>query len=234
MDCGLGAAAPPSNLRIAVIIQRIEQKPLPLGGSTEGQHRQNFIQRLPLADQFLRGGTVGQNAMGGDYVLVTLASVPAPPLFPVKAPLGTLGQLPELVKGGGVLIGHFAAVSLDGNFHRVILLFRFGEVRNLNRKGGPRHRGRMGQSPEKAKMPEQHKAVRALGVAIWVDKKRLFSQTWVEFAVAGVRLFLTVVYTIKRTRQYLLTVAVSFQSKRADNRISNLRVIGSASARLAL
>ena len=92
----------------------------------------------------------------------------------------------------------------------------------------------MERPTEKAKAPEQHKAIRALGVAIWVDKKRLFSQTWVEFAVAGVRLFLTVVYTIKRTRQYLLTVAVSFQSKRADNRISNLRVIGSASARLAL
>jgi hypothetical protein len=52
----------------------------------------------------------------------------------------------------------------------------------------------MGQSPEKAKMPEQHKAVRALGVAIWADKKRLFSQTWVGDAAAGIRLFLTSAY----------------------------------------
>jgi hypothetical protein len=52
----------------------------------------------------------------------------------------------------------------------------------------------MGQSPEKAKMPEQHKAVRALGLAIWADKKRLFSQTWVGDAAAGIRLFLTSTY----------------------------------------
>ena len=127
-----------------------------------------------------------------------------------------------------------AASQGDAVAINTVLRHYEGYKRNLNRRGGPRHRGRMGQSPEKAKMPEQHKAVRALGVAIWVDKKRLFSQTWVEFAVAGVRLFLTVVYTIKRTRQYLLTVAVSFQSKRADNRILHLRVIGSASVRLAL
>ena len=69
MDCGLGTAAPPPDLRIAVIVQRIEQKPLPLGFGAEGQHRHNFIQRLPLADQFLRGGAVGQNALGGDYVM---------------------------------------------------------------------------------------------------------------------------------------------------------------------
>ena len=55
MDCGLGAAAHPPNLRIAEIVQRIEQKPLPLGRRTEGQHRQNFLQRFLLADQFLRG-----------------------------------------------------------------------------------------------------------------------------------------------------------------------------------
>jgi len=52
----------------------------------------------------------------------------------------------------------------------------------------------MGQSPEKAKMPEQHKAVRALGLAIWADKKRLFSQTWVGDAAAGIRLFLICTY----------------------------------------
>jgi hypothetical protein len=49
-----------------------------------------------------------------------------PPLFPVKAPLGAFGQLPELVNGGSVLIGQFAAVSFDGDFHLVVLLFRFG------------------------------------------------------------------------------------------------------------
>ena len=126
MDCGLGAAAPPSNLRIAEIVQRIEQKPLPLGRCAEGQHRQNFIQRFLLADQFLRGGAVGQNALGGNYVLVTLAPVPVPPLFPVKAPLSALGQLPELIQGSSVLIGQLAAISLDGDLHRVVLLFRFG------------------------------------------------------------------------------------------------------------
>ena len=126
MDCGLGTAAPPPDLRIAVIVQRIEQKPLPLGFGAEGQHRHNFIQRLPLADQFLRGGAVGQNALGGNYVFVTLAPVPMPPLFPVKAPLGALDQFPKFLKGGGVLIGHLAAVSLDGDLHLVVLLFRFG------------------------------------------------------------------------------------------------------------
>ena len=60
------------------------------------------------------------------------------------------------------------------------------------------------------------------------------SQAWVEVAAAGIRLFLTVVYITKRTQQHLLTVAVSFQRKRADNRIFNLRVIGPASMRLAL
>ena len=126
MDCGLGAAAQPPNLRIAVIVERIEQKPLPLGRRTEGQNRQNFLQSFLLADQFLRSGAVGQTALGGNYVLVTLVSVPVPPLLPVKAPFGALGQLPKFLKGGGVLIGHLAAVSLDGDLHLVVLLFRFG------------------------------------------------------------------------------------------------------------
>jgi len=52
----------------------------------------------------------------------------------------------------------------------------------------------MGQSPEKAKMPEQHKAVRALGVAIWADKKLLFSQAWVGDAAVRIRLFLICTY----------------------------------------
>ncbi len=111
---------------VDVIVQRIKQKPLPLGGGAEGQHRQNFVHRFLLADQFLRGGAVGQNALGGNYVLVTLAPVPMPPLLPVKAPLGALGQLPKLVESGGILIGQLAAVSLDGDLHLVVLLFRFG------------------------------------------------------------------------------------------------------------
>ena len=117
-----------------------------------------------------------------------------PPLLPLKAPLGALGQLPELVKGGGILIGQLAAISLDGDLHRVILLFRFGEMQNLNRKGGPRHLGRRERPAEKAKAPEQHKAIRALGMMVWADWKRLFSQPWVEFVVVGVRLFLTSAY----------------------------------------
>lgn len=57
--CVLGATAHFSNLHIAEIVQRIEQEPLPLGVGTERQHRQNFIQRFPLADQFFRRGAVG-------------------------------------------------------------------------------------------------------------------------------------------------------------------------------
>ncbi|NBK19231.1 hypothetical protein D1157_12530 [Anaerotruncus sp. X29] len=47
---------------------------------------------------------------------------------------------------------------------------------------------------EKAKAPEQHKAIRALGMAVWTGWKRLFSQPWVRCAAAGVRLFLTSAY----------------------------------------
>ncbi|NBI11988.1 hypothetical protein D1641_18730, partial [Colidextribacter sp. OB.20] len=67
-------------------------------------------------------------------------------------------------------------------------------MRNLNRKGGERQRGWIERPAEKAKTPEQHKAVRALGLAIWADKKRLFSQTWVGDAAAEIRLFLTSTY----------------------------------------
>jgi hypothetical protein len=64
-----------------------------LGGGAEGQYRQNFIQRFL---QFFWGSAVGQNALGGNYVLVTLAPVPVLPLFPVKAPFGAFDQLLEL------------------------------------------------------------------------------------------------------------------------------------------
>ena len=111
---------------VDVIVQRIKQKPLPLGGGAEGQHRQNFVHRFLLADQFLRGCAVGQNALGGNYVLVTLMAIPMPPLLPLKAPLGALGQFPKFLKSGGVLIGHLTAISLDGDLHLVFLLFRFG------------------------------------------------------------------------------------------------------------
>ena len=44
IDCGLGAAAPPPNLRIAEIVQNVGREPLSLGGGAQGQHRQNSIQ----------------------------------------------------------------------------------------------------------------------------------------------------------------------------------------------
>jgi hypothetical protein len=52
----------------------------------------------------------------------------------------------------------------------------------------------MERPAEKSKVPEQHEAIRALGVTVWADWKRLFSQAWVEFAAAKVRLFLTSAY----------------------------------------
>jgi len=80
---------------------------------------------------------VGQTALGGDYVLVPLASISVAQLLPVKALFHTLSQLPKLVEGGSVRIGHFAAVSLGGDFHRVILLFRFwGNVKSEQRGRG--------------------------------------------------------------------------------------------------
>ena len=76
-----GAPVYLGNLRKRKTIQGIEQKPLPLSVGAERQHGQKFIQRFPLANQFLRRGTIGQAALRGDYVLVKLASVPVPPLF---------------------------------------------------------------------------------------------------------------------------------------------------------
>ena len=52
----------------------------------------------------------------------------------------------------------------------------------------------MEDTAEKAKAPEQHKAIRALGVIVLANRKRLFSQAWVEVAAAGIRLFLTRAY----------------------------------------
>lgn len=52
----------------------------------------------------------------------------------------------------------------------------------------------MERPAEKAKAPEQHKAIRALGVTVLADGKRLFSKAWVGDAVAEVRLFLTSAY----------------------------------------
>jgi hypothetical protein len=64
----------------------------------------------------------------------------------------------------------------------------------------------------------------------------LFSQTWVECAATEIRLFLIgqVDEQSERIRQYLLAVTVSLSKGKADNRTFNLRVIGSASMRLAL
>ena len=89
----------------------------------------------------------------------------------------------------------------------------------------------MGQPSEKAKTPEQHKAVRALGVAIWADKKLLFSQAWVGDAAVRIRLFLTSTYLfaiawrhppiaaktqkaaalISQSRRFLSDIATTFQ-----------------------
>ena len=57
--CPFRAAAQRSNIRIAEVIQNMEQKPLPLLLGAEGQYRHNLVQRFPLADHILRGGTVG-------------------------------------------------------------------------------------------------------------------------------------------------------------------------------
>ncbi len=54
--------------------------------------------------------------------------------------------------------------------------------------------GQIGKPSEKAKAPEQHKAIRTLGVTVRADGKRLFSQAWVGVAAAGIRLFLTSAY----------------------------------------
>ena len=48
-----------SRFRAQLYFWAMEQKPLPLGVGAERQHRQNFIQRFPLADQFFRRGAVG-------------------------------------------------------------------------------------------------------------------------------------------------------------------------------
>jgi len=42
----------------------------------------------------------------------------------------------------------------------------------------------MERPTEKAKAPEQLKAIRALRVAVCADRKRLFLQVWAEVAVA--------------------------------------------------
>ena len=99
----------------------MEQKPLPLGVGAERQHRQNFIQRFPLADQFLRGGAVGQAALGTDYVLVTLAPVPIPLTLPVEFPIVPLGLFQIVGNLGADLDRHKPPVDFDGNFHRPFL-----------------------------------------------------------------------------------------------------------------
>ena len=88
MNCGLGTAAPPSNLHIAEIVQRIEQKPLPLGGSV-----------------------VRQNALGGDYVFVTLSPIPMPPVD-IKTAAFDFSKPPEIsmIKGCYTTAFSFAVV----------------------------------------------------------------------------------------------------------------------------
>ena len=134
----------------------MEQKPLPLGVGAERQHRQNFIQRFPLADQFFRGGAVGQAALGADYVLVTLAPVPIPLTLPVKFPI-VPSRLFQIVRNlGADLNGHEPPVDFDGNFHRPFLRSDFW---GLNGEGGERQRGRC-RWPGITKTPGRHKAIR--------------------------------------------------------------------------
>ena len=124
---------------------------------TECQHHQNFIQRFPLADQFLRGGAVGQAALRSDYVLVKFAPVPMPPLF--------VGKVLRFVVGLGEIFvdlyrnGHGLPIVVDGNFHRPFLRSDFW---GLNEGGGERQRGHGGW-PGNTKAPGQLKAVRVLG-----------------------------------------------------------------------
>ena len=77
--------------------------------------------RFPLADQFLRGGAAGQAALGGDYVLVTLAPVPIPLTLPVKFPIVPLGLFQIVGNLGADLDRHKPPVDFDGNFHRPFL-----------------------------------------------------------------------------------------------------------------
>ena len=86
-----------------------------------------------------------------------------PLLVPVMGPLVCFDLLTVILLCGGVLIGQLATVSFDGDSHLV----------------------------RKTKAPKQHKVIRALGVTVWADWKRLFLQPWVEFTATGVRLFLT-------------------------------------------
>ena len=44
----------------------------------------------------------------------------------ILAAAGTEVSIIPVVQGDGILIGQFAAISLDGDLHRVVLLFRFG------------------------------------------------------------------------------------------------------------
>ena len=116
-DSILGAAAHLGNLRIAEIIQGIEQEPFPLGGSAESQHRQDFIQCFPLANQFFRCGAVGQAALRGDYVLVKFAAIPMPPLFMEQVLRFVICPIKKFIDFQRDLHGHSLSVIIDGNFH---------------------------------------------------------------------------------------------------------------------
>ena len=109
-----GTTAHLGNLHIAEIVQGIEQEPLPLGVGAERQNRQNFIQCFPLADQFFRGGAIGQAALGADYVLVTLAPVPIPLTLPV--------ELPIVPPGLFQIVSNFGLTSTDMNRPLILMV----------------------------------------------------------------------------------------------------------------
>jgi hypothetical protein len=113
----IGASADFSYFLIAKIVERMEQKPLPLFLGAKRQYRQDFPAGFHTTHILLRRFTVGQPALGNNYVLVIASLVPM--VFPltVKAPVKLLGNRPKLVKGGGIFIGQIAPMLSDGNSH---------------------------------------------------------------------------------------------------------------------
>ena len=140
MDSNIGATAYFGHFVIAEIIQGMEQKPLPLLLGTKGQYRHNLVQRFPLANHILRGGTVvGQAALGGNYVLVIAAPVPMPPLFMGKVLRLTVSPVKVFIDLGADLNGHQPSVIVDGYLYRFssVQIFAGSERRGRGTAPGP-------------------------------------------------------------------------------------------------
>ena len=120
-----GTAVHRSDLVIGVLINRIEQKTLPLNRRTTIQNGQELCQGFPLANDVLRSGLVGQKSLGGNYVFVELTIILMPSLFMVKI----LGLALALVVTFGHVAtdfnGHHAPIDFDGDLH---LAFSFRSV----------------------------------------------------------------------------------------------------------